>query len=278
MRKHTRFDAVLREPLDFGSVSVASGSLAALGSQPAPGSIAHARLITPLDSMSSIKGEKVEVVLEQPLFSADHKVVLTEGTHVDGSVSMAKKAGWFHRGGQLRFDFQNVSLTPKTAELMASLAPVASTAPVPPTPSTPPTLQFRTQATVSAAESGEAPFKVDREGGVKATESKTRFIGTVAALLVASRAGDNDPIRNPSRQIIGQRSNIAGRTLGGGLGFGLLGSVVSQSSRTVGAAFGYYGLAWSVFSTVIARGSEVQFGDNAVVDIGFNQRVPAPAK
>ena len=40
----------------------------------------------------------------------------------------------------------------------------------------------------------------------------------------------------------------------------------------MGAAFGYYGLAWSVFSTVIARGAEVEFGKDAAIDIGFNQR------
>ena len=44
----------------------------------------------------------------------------------------------------------------------------------------------------------------------------------------------------------------------------------------MGAAFGYYGLAWSVFSTVVARGPEVQFDKNAVVDIGFNSRESNP--
>lgn len=94
------------------------------------------------------------------------------------------------------------------------------------------------------------------------------------AVLIASRAADNDPVHAPSGAITGQRPNIRGRTLGGGIGFGLLGSIASQSSRTVGAAFGYYGLAWSVFSTVIARGADVQFGKNTVIDIGFNQRTP----
>ena len=63
-----------------------------------------------------------------------------------------------------------------------------------------------------------------------------------------------------------------GRTLGGSLEFGLLGTIAAQSSRTVGAAFGYYGLARSVFSTVVARGQEVQFDKNAVIDICFNAR------
>jgi hypothetical protein len=98
---------------------------------------------------------------------------------------------------------------------------------------------------------------------------------------VARAAGDNDPVRARSTgggrgAIIGQNPNVAGRTLGGGLGFGLLGTIAAQSSRNVGAALGYYGLAWSVFSTVVARGHEVQLDKNAVVDIGFNTRASKP--
>ncbi len=64
-------------------------------------------------------------------------------------------------------------------------------------------------------------------------------------------------------------------TLGGGLGFGLLGSVIAQRSRYIGMSFGYYGLAWSVFSNVIARGSEVRFEKNALLEIKFGGR-PLP--
>jgi hypothetical protein len=269
VRSRTRFDAELQAPLSFGSENVTQTSLALLGSQPSPGSIVHARLLSPLNSMNSTPGEKVEAVLEEPLFSADHRLVLPEGTIVDGAVAMAKKARWFHRGGQLRFSFQNVDLTPQTAELLS--APAVS----PPQIQSTPQLKFRTQATLNAAESGNAPVKVDKEGGVQATESKTRFIGTAVALLISRSAADNDAERAKSGAITGQSSNVGGRTLGGGMGFGLLGSIAAQSSRNVGAAFGYYGLGWSVYSTVVARGAEVQFGKNAVIDIGFNQRAPA---
>jgi hypothetical protein len=274
VRSRTRFDAELTAPLNFGSATVAGDSLALLGSQPAAGSVVHARLLTPLDSGSSTQGQTVKAVLEQPLFSADHKLILPEGTQVDGLVVVAKRAGWFHRGGRLRFNFQNLEL-PEVAGLRVPPA-TAATAQAPQAEEEK-RLQVRTQGTLSAAEGDKSPVKVDAEGGVQATESKTRFIGTAVALLVARAAGDNDPIRAPSTggsrgAIIGQSQNVGGRTLGGGLGFGLLGTIAAQSSRTVGAAFGYYGLAWSVFSTVVARGPEVQFDKNAVVDIGFNTR------
>jgi hypothetical protein len=275
VRGRTRFDAELQAPLDFGSETVTQDSLALLGSQPAPGITVHARLLTRLDSMSSKQNDKVEAVLEEPLFSPDHKLVLPEGTLVDGSVTMARRARWFHRGGRLRFNFQSIDLTPQVAELMsapasAQLLPQEKRQPQE-------KLQIRTQATLSAAEGGTAPLKVDKEGGVQATESKTRFIGTAVAVLISRRAADNDPERVHGGAITGQSSNVGGRTLGGGMGFGLLGAIAAQSSRNVGAVFGYYGLAWSVYSTVVARGAEVQFGKNAVIDIGFNQRAPADA-
>jgi hypothetical protein len=108
IRSRTRFDAELQAPLTFGSEKVPQDSLALLGSQPASGTVVHARLLTPLDSMNAISGEKVEAVLEEPLFSADHKLVLPEGTFVNGTVTMARKARWFHRGGHLRFNFQKL--------------------------------------------------------------------------------------------------------------------------------------------------------------------------
>ena len=70
VRSRTRFDAELAAPLNFGSEAVTPGSMTLLGSQPAAGSVVHARLLTALDSRSSKQGQKVEAVLEQPLFSA----------------------------------------------------------------------------------------------------------------------------------------------------------------------------------------------------------------
>ena len=54
-----------------------------------------------------------------------------------------------------------------------------------------------------------------------------------------------------------------------------MGAAAAQSSNYVGMAFGYYGMAWSVYSNVIARGAEVEFNRNAVVDIRFGARPPA---
>jgi hypothetical protein len=272
LRRGTRFDAELLQPLSFGSEPVLPGSLAPVGTQPPTASVVRARLITPLDSASSRQGEPVEAVLAEPVYSADHKLILPEGTHLQGTVVRAKRARWFHRSGQLRFNFKNIDLPPDVARLQET-APVASSG------SPPNKLKIRTEASLQAVEStGKTPLKVDSEGGVQAKESKIRFLAAAESVMLARRAGDNDPLRNQSGQVVGQSQNVAGRTLGGGFGFGLLGAAIAQSSRYVGAAFGYYGMAWSLYSTLIARGAEVRFGNNAMVDIRFNTRTePAMA-
>jgi len=125
VRRGTRFDAVLRDPLQFGFESIKPAELAELGSQPHPDSVVHVRLLTALDSASAKLGEPVEAVVAAPLFSPAHKLVLPEGTLLIGTVAVAKKARSFHRGGQLRFNFQRVDLPQEVAKLR-SLAPPPS--------------------------------------------------------------------------------------------------------------------------------------------------------
>jgi hypothetical protein len=259
LRRGTRFDASLRDPLPFGSVAVKPGDLAALGSQPLPDSVVHARLLAPLDSASAKLGQEVKAVVTAPLFSPEHKLVFPEGTLLTGTVVLAKRARSFHRPGQLRFNFQSIDVPQEVANMRPPAQPA----------------RLSTPAILEAAEgSGTAPIKVDSEGGVQAKESKTRFIAPMISLMLASRAADNDAGHHNATGATGGDANISGRTLGGGSGFGMLGAAAAQSSRYVGMAFGYYGLAWSVYSSVIARGGEVQFDKNAVMDIKFGARKP----
>jgi hypothetical protein len=266
VRSRTRFDAELRESLDFGVATVTKNSLALLGSQPSGESTVHARLVTPLASKISAPGQTVRAVLDEPLFSTTHQLVLPAGTQLDGTVVLVKKAAWFHHAGRLRFTFEGVQLSP---EALALLAPPAGV----PVAAEERTLQFRTQATLKAAESGGAPVKVDSEGGVQATESKTRLLGVALSALVATHSGLGDPKTNSSG-VSTQGRNSGGRVLGGGSGFGLIGGIAGQFSVNTSLGLGYYGLARSVYFSVIARGPEAEFLKNAAVDIGFNVRKP----
>jgi hypothetical protein len=235
--------------------------LGALGTQPSQDSVAHVRLLTALDSSSAKQGETVEALVTIPVFSPDHKLVLPEGTKLTGEVVLAKKARSFHRAGQLRFDFQKIDLPQQAANWG---------------PAAPGSAPLKTQAILAAAEGGAAPIKVDSEGGVQAQESKTRFIAPAIAVVVASHASYDGRHRDPDEPTgyAGGGGNVSGRTLGGGLGLGMLGAAISQTSPYVGMAFGYYGLACSVYSSVIGRGSEVEFQKNAMMDIKFGARTP----
>jgi hypothetical protein len=72
---------------------------------------------------------------------------------------------------------------------------------------------------------------VDSEGGVKATESKTRFIAPAVAVVVASGASYDARHRDPDEfGGYGGGPNVSGRTLGGGLGLGMLGGDISDIS------------------------------------------------
>ncbi len=263
VRRGTRFDAELKAALQFGTETVTRKDFALLGSQPRPDSVVHARLLTPLDSASTKKGQAVDAVIAEPLFSPDHKLILPEGTHVTGTVVVAKRARWLHRGGQLRFTFQKFDL-PSQAEALETREP-SGPGPEP----------VSTQAILAAAErSGKTNIKVDDEGGVKATESKTRLLAPLIAVMIANKSADTDAGRHSAS---GGEANVGGRTLGGASGFGLAGAAAAQSSKYVGTALGFYGMAWSVYANVIARGGEVQFNRNAVIDIRFGARTPPKA-
>jgi hypothetical protein len=194
VRKGTRYDADLREPLQFGSATVSTEMLRVLGSSPPSDSIVHARLITPLNSSEAKQGQTVQAVISQPLFSPDKKLILPEGTHLIGGVTMVHRARWFHRGGQLRFNFQRVELPVAVAR---SVAATDNVAPV------------KTLASLAAAESsGSTAIKVDKEGAVKAVEPKTRFIAPAISVLIAAKSLDND-----SERMEGHNANVSGRTL-----------------------------------------------------------------
>ena len=86
---------------------------------------------------------------------------------------------------------------------------------------------------LEAAEgTGTAPIKVDSEGTVKAMEPKFRLLAPTYQRFVASRAADNDAGRvSVAAANHAGGGNVGGRTLGGGLGFGLLGSAIAETSR-----------------------------------------------
>ena len=60
--------------------------------------------------------------------------------------------------------------------------------------------------------------------------------------------------------------------LGGISGFGLLGAAVARTSPNLGSALGLWGMAVTVYSTVVSRGQDVVFAGNAEMEVRFGSR------
>jgi hypothetical protein len=246
-RNGTRFDAIAQRPLDFGTVEFPQAQWQQFGAQPGADTPALVRLVTAVSSSDAGVGDPIAGVLSQPLFSLEHHLVLPEGTQLTGHVTLARRARLFHRGGQLRFAFDDIQ--------------------PPALPDIPAPQRTHAHAQLTAAEQSSGSLKVDGEGTAKATESKTRFLRPAIAGLIAAKSMDNDEGRQTASG--GADANYSGRALGGFSGFGLLGTFATRAPHPVGAALGFYGLAWSVYTNIISRGREVEFQKNTALAIRF---------
>jgi hypothetical protein len=238
----TVYFAELEAPLDFGSE--ATPDMAAPGSPLPEGTTVRARLLTPLSSATSQKGQEVEAVLSRPLLD-DGRLVLTQGSRLKGTVRQVQPARRLKRNGQLRIAF--IELVP------------------------PDGIGQRVHATLEGVQAGkDGNVKLDSEGGAEATTSRSRYLATGVSLGLAaiSLHGDEDAVGS------GNAGNASNRVAGGAGGFKLVGMVVGAlvRSRPVGYTMGAYGAGMSVYSHFIARGQEVVFPKNTAMEIGIGTR------
>jgi len=241
IRAGTVYFAELEEPLDFGNELMTAPMASSIGTALPEGSVVHARLITPLSSAISRKGQDVEAVLSQPLMDGE-RLILPQGSRLKGTVKQAQPARRMKKNGQLRIAFTEL---------------------VPPDG-----VEQKVVSTLEGVQAGkDANVKLDSEGGAEATTSKSRYLGTALSLglavMAASSGQDHD----------GDAGSHSGAT--GGLGgFKLVGMVVGAvaRSRAFGTTMGAYGAAVSVYSHFIARGREVVFPKNTAMQIGIGTR------
>jgi hypothetical protein len=242
-----RFMAVLQSPVPFGTVSHKPEELSALGGVPPIGSTLHARLEQELSSATAQRGTPVEAVVTVPVYSAEGKLILPAESRLVGEVVVAKPARSFHRNGDLRFNFTRISLPGGTPQVVRG-------------------------AVEGMEADGAAGLKLDSEGGVHATESKSRYLMTGLAIGMAAIAarpdverGATDTTGDPA---VRTGSGIAGaRLVGAAVGF-------ASRSRIFAAGLGAYGAALSVYSHFLSRGKDVVLAKNKPLEIGFG-RSPA---
>jgi type IV secretory pathway VirB10-like protein len=237
--------AELNDPLDFGSEILSPEIAASMGGTFPPGSVVHARLVTPLDSATTQRNENVEAVLSQPLFEAGH-LILPQGSRLKGTVLQARPARRLKRNGQLRVTFHELIYPDGVGQ--------------------------KVQATLQAVEAAKnGNVQLDSEGGAEATTPKSRYLTTALSIgLAAASGGDSD-----RGKIGGDAGGDASSRAAGGLGgFKLVGLAlgVAVHSRAFGSAMGAYGAGMSVYSNFLARGREVVFPKNMAMAIDVGQR------
>jgi hypothetical protein len=244
----TVYFAELNAPLDFGSELMTPQMATSIGGQLPPGSVVHARLITPLTSATSQKGEAAEAVISQPLLDAEGHLIVPQGSRLKGTVRQAQPARHMKKNGQLRIAFQQLIPPDGIAE--------------------------KVETTLEGVQSGkDANVKLDSEGGAEATTPKTRYLATAVSLTLAAASlghGDTD-VDNGVAHV---KANTGAQVAGGVNGFKVVGMVLGLTvhSRALGYTMGAYGAGMSVYSHFIARGNEVVFPKNTSMEIGIGQR------
>ena len=236
----TVYFAELVDPLDFGSIVMTVPMASSIDTELPEGSVVHARLVTPLSSATSRKGQDVEAVLSQPLMDGD-RLILPQGSRLKGTVKQAQPARRMKKNGQLRIAFSEL---------------------VPPDG-----IEQKIVSTLEGVQAGkDAKVKLDSEGGAEATTSKSRYLATAMSVGLASLAAFGDgPLST---------EHSGGQAIGGANGFKVVGMVMGAvaHSRAFGTTMGVYGGAASVYSHFIARGREVVFPKNTAMQIGIGTR------
>jgi hypothetical protein len=237
----TLYYAELQEPLNFGGESRKEEALQAVGTLPPPGSLVRASLVTPLDSGTTKYRAPVEAVVSKPLFDGD-RLILPQGTRLEGSVLQVRPARRLKRNGQLRIAFHELVL------------PTGSSA--------------RVETTIEGIQSGQGDnASLDPEGGAKATSPKSRFVttGLSVSLAIVGSGGRND---------VGD----AGPAAGGATAFRLVGIAVGLAvrSHTLAILMSAYGGSRSIYTNFFGRGRNISFPKDTTMEIGFGGRTTTP--
>jgi hypothetical protein len=248
----TRFNAELLQPLDFGTEELTPERVHMVGTAPAPGSIIHALLETPLSSARSKTGDLVEAVMTEPLF-AKNQLVLPQGTHLQGSVLQAQPARSMRRNGQLRIVFHEI-VPPKSAKQ-------------------------HVEASLEGVEvKNDEQLSLDSEGGAQATTPKTRYLTTGISIALAASSFGPDSDAGRSMQQSGGEAGA--RAANGASGFRVVGIFfgVLVHSRALASGFGIYGAGMSIYEHFLTRGRDVEYPKDTAMAIGFGSRVTGATK
>ncbi len=245
----TVFDAELTRPLDFGTATLNPKEMADVGQVPPQDSIVDARLLTALDSATAAKGAPVKALVTKPLFFSKNnkRLLIPEGTELEGNVVQVRAARDLHRNGRLRFVIRKMEL--------------------------PSGARHRVDASVEGLEVGRGQgLALDSEGGTSVTQSKARYFTTALSIGIAATttAGESDHHMGDLNGASGT-ADASTNGLAGASGYRLVGLAlgVGVHSRALGIALGIYGAARSIYFNFLARGRNVVLAKDTPMEIAF---------
>ena len=244
----TRFSASLNQALYFGAALRTQQQMAAIGSTPPADVVLHARLMLEVSSATATRGNPVIAELTEPIYSDDHRLVLPAQSRLIGQVVEAKHARHLHRNGELRVIFEHLEVPGGDLQ--------------------------RVQGSLEGIEvDRSAHLKLDEEGGAHATDSKTRYLSTGVALLMAAVAAHPDAERGS----VDQAADPAVRAGAGASGFGLAGTLIglAAKSNAVSVIFSAYGASASIYTNFLSRGRDVVLPKNVPMEIGLGAPHPS---
>jgi hypothetical protein len=212
----------------------------------------HAYLLRTISSAQAKPGDTFQAMVADPVFNADHALVVPQGSLMIGEITQAKAARSFGRQGKLRFRFRELRL------------PGGFTQPM--------------EGTLAGIDSNKKEnLKIDSEGGVQQKQSQSRVIVPVVLNFLAGRAFDTDENQVFNRAVASNGFGIMGRIAG-----------ILANSRDVAAGIGFYAAALSVYDLWLAHGRDVAFTKNTRIEIttmpgrgllngsGIRGQAPAP--
>jgi hypothetical protein len=255
----TRFVAELEGPLDFGATTRTTEQLVAVGTKPVPDSTLKARLVAEVSSATATRGTPVTAVVTEPLYSPTHQLILPANSRLIGQVVKAKSARKLHHNGELRVIFERIETSDEAVQALAQLQMQAQQAQA-----------ERSQAMVGNLEGVEvdrrANMQLDEEGGARTTDSKTRYLSSGLAVMLAAAASHTE-VEHGTTEMAGPGV----RTAAGGSGFRLAGALLSlvAKSTPVSMAIGAYGASMSIYANFLSRGHDVVLPKDTPLEIGF---------
>ncbi len=171
----------------------------------------------------------------------------------------AKSARKLHHNGELRVIFERIETSDEAVQALAQLQMQARQAQA-----------ERSQAMVGNLEGVEvdrrAHMQLDEEGGARTTDSKTRYLSSGLAVMLAAAASHTE-VEHGTTEMAGPGV----RTAAGGSGFRLTGALLSlvAKSTPVSVAIGAYGASMSIYANFLSRGHDVVLPKDTPLEIGF---------